>query len=72
MLRKLFLRVMAIWLARLTRMFRPVSGRRVSDFDPADGGAHPSPGPRPGRDATFSPDDVVDGEFEDLPFPPRQ
>jgi hypothetical protein len=72
MLRRLFLLVMAIWLARLTRMFRPVSSPRVSGFDPADGGSHPSPNSRPGREATYSPDDVVDGEFEDLPVPPRQ
>jgi len=71
MLRRLFLLVMAIWFARLARMVQARPARRMSGFDPADGGHHPGRTGAQGPDGAFSPHDVVDGEFEDVSTGPK-
>jgi len=67
MFRRLMLIVLALWLARLSGLFRPPAKRPVSGFPPVDGGSHPGKGRDPAPIDTFSSADVVDGEFEDVP-----
>jgi hypothetical protein len=64
--------ILAFWAARVLRgLASRGPGRKVSDFAPRDGGPHPSGAATDRRAGRFGPDDIVDGEFEDVPTPPR-
>ena len=67
MFRWLWYLVIALGVARLFRTIEAPSRRRMPDFHPGGGSPHPSASEDPEERTAFSPDEIVEGEFEEIP-----
>ncbi len=72
MLRSLLFLILGIWVLRTIQsgLGRP-KRRHASDFHPQGGAADPAAAPVADDAPAFSSGDIVDGDFEEIPGPPR-
>jgi hypothetical protein len=70
MLQSLLFLVLGIWVLRMVQSGLPRAKRsNSSEFHPQGGAADPAPDPMAEDSPAFSSEDIVDGEFEEIPGP---